>query len=212
MAGVEILRTAELGDLSIQSNILVGDLACLPCNIDIKALACACSNIFCGAVSSPWEESLVIESVQAHVHYRVALVEDVLSAISVMNIPVKDEHFFALVCCILSSNSDIVYVAKARNHIAMSMMAWRSSYAIASLERVIEHFAHSGEAGLAREFGRFVSLSTLIVVPLQVVSSLSFSDLLTRFSNHYDVALRMHLKDYLLPVRIFNLKLGHRLE
>ena len=50
---------------------------------------------------------------QAHVKHLIAIIEDVLRPISMMNVPIYYQNFLSLVSCILGRNRDIVEKAEA---------------------------------------------------------------------------------------------------
>ena len=63
VTGVEVLSAAELGDLSIEPDVLVRNLAGFPSHVNIIALTGALADILSGAVGTPREERLVVEPV-----------------------------------------------------------------------------------------------------------------------------------------------------
>ena len=70
---------------------------------------------------------------QAHEKHFVGVVEDILSAISMMNVPVKDKHALTLVNSILSHYCHIVEEAEALDEVTVRMMSGWARYAVATL-------------------------------------------------------------------------------
>ena len=70
---------------------------------------------------------------KTHVEDLARVIEDILSSITMVNIPVENQDFFALVCRILSSNCNIIEEAEALDIFTVRMVAWRTYYAVASI-------------------------------------------------------------------------------
>ena len=71
---------------------------------------------------------------QAHIEDLVTLIENVLSTITVVYIPIKYQHFLALINCILGSYSNIIEETEASYLITMSMMARRAHNTVSTIE------------------------------------------------------------------------------
>lgn len=105
----------------------------------------------CLAIFSLREESAIVVAVKTHKEHLFAVVENVLSPISMVDVPVKDEHFLSLVDGVLSCNRDIVEETEAMELILVSVMARWSYDAVAALEppisRIIVVIKHGLEGG-----------------------------------------------------------------
>ena len=65
-----------------------------------------------------------------------------------VDVPVKDEHLFTLVDCVLSCDSHIVKEAESMDIFAMCMVAWRSDNAISSVVLPAQNFIHGSQTSL----------------------------------------------------------------
>ena len=70
---------------------------------------------------------------QAHIEHLVTLIENVLSAITVVNIPIKYQHFLALIGGILGSYSNVVEETETSYFITMSMVAGRAHNTVSTI-------------------------------------------------------------------------------
>ena len=69
---------------------------------------------------------------EAHIKHFFGVIEDVLGAVAVVNVPVEDQHFFALVDSMLRCNGHVVEEAEARDGVGVSVVAWWAHYAVTS--------------------------------------------------------------------------------
>jgi len=86
-----------------------------PSHVDIEARTWTFSNISWGTFLTPREKCFVVVSVKAHDKDFFRFIEDILSSIAVMNVPIKDQNFFTQVYSILGRDSYIVEKAEARD-------------------------------------------------------------------------------------------------
>jgi len=85
------------------------------------------------AVRTPRVESLAIVAVQTHVEHLAAVVEDILCAVTVVDIPVKDQHSLALVGSVPCSHCYVIDVAESGDILAVCMVPWGTHDAIATI-------------------------------------------------------------------------------
>ena len=91
---------------------------------------------------------------QAHIKHLVTLIENVLSAITVVNVPIKYQNFLALIDSVLGSYSNVVEETKTSYFITMSMMARRAHNTVSTIVSrghvsvIIQYLLDSGQAGL----------------------------------------------------------------
>jgi len=122
-----------------------------------------------------------------------------------VNVPVKDQHFFALVYRILGCHGNVVEKAIARNKVLMGVVSWGSHNTISSLERtralfVREHRLHSLKAVFTCEFSSSECMLVREVFIVKLVRGLSFFEFFTCLQHQVKLLLGMHLEKDLVPV------------
>ena len=98
----------------------------LPSYVDIEASAHPSPRVGSLAVRPSWEESHVVETMETHVENLVAIIENVLRPITMMNVPVEDQHFLSLINCMLGSDCHVIKEAEALDILRMSVVARRA--------------------------------------------------------------------------------------
>ena len=112
----------------------------LPTKIDVISCAFPSAHILRVRIFSTWEEVQPVHRLQ---HDSIIVVENGLSSITLVNIPIEDKDFVPTIGCKLCSQRDVVEEAEAMVVCGMCVMTWRSGDAEASLlwTFLIEHLA-----------------------------------------------------------------------
>ena len=103
---------------------------------------------------------------EAHVEDLIRVVKDVLSTVTMVYIPVKDQHFFAFIYSMLCSYCDIIEEAEALDVFTVRMVPWRAYYAVAFVvSRLLgQDLINSFNACLTCKFGSHKSMLILIII------------------------------------------------
>ena len=124
---ISILSISKIWDMVVHPIKLIYLKTGLPCNINIKSFGFTFTHIISAAFCFVWVKSQIVTSMQRHIQKSFFFVEDRLSSISVMNVPIKNANsFHSLVNGNLCSESCIVKETKSRWYVMISMMTWRS--------------------------------------------------------------------------------------
>lgn len=91
----------------------LGDDTGLPGDVYIVAVTRSSPDVLSLTIETSREESHIVVAMQTDVEHLVCVVEDVLSAIAVVDIPVEYQHFLAHVYRMLRCNRHIVEEAEA---------------------------------------------------------------------------------------------------
>ena len=113
VTGVAIFIVPELAESILFSIDLVDDLTRLPGNIDIEVFSLAFANVFRKHLFAVWVEREIVAAVHRDEQYLIVVVECLLGAIAMVDVPIKNANSIALILGVLSSYCDVVEDAKA---------------------------------------------------------------------------------------------------
>ena len=97
----------------IASILFVNQRACLPCHVHIKTSAVTLAHVVTFAVFPERVKSKVITAVQRHQHDFVCFIKRVLGPITLVNVPIEDQHLLSLVNSVLSRYRNLIKEAEA---------------------------------------------------------------------------------------------------
>ena len=166
-ARVHVVVIAQLYDFVVVSIVFVDQRACLPRHVDVEASTFTLTDVLALAVFSEWIESKVIASMQGHQHDLVRVVKYALGPITLVNVPIKDQHFFALINSVLSSDRNAIQEAKSIGFRLVSVMTGWSDNRVASrsfLWLTRQAKVNTRETSIYSNPARVVSVHIFIVV------------------------------------------------
>ena len=130
---MSILIAPKFCHLVRLSDFFVRDFTGLPGHVDVKTGSFATTYELRFAVFAPWKESHIIIPMKAHVKHLIRVVKDVLGAISMVNVPIDNQNFLALISSILGRYRNIIKEAEAMLVFRVRMVSWRPHNAVTPL-------------------------------------------------------------------------------